>query len=200
MQKGTKRYTKAEIEFIKNNYQSLTVAEIALQLGRSPKGVRSKMEHMMLTLNTLERNIPYQWTDDKIEFLKSNYLNLSDEKMSKILNISASSICRKRIELGLRIHHGNEYIQAGYAMQYINGKKVWVHKHNAEIKYGRKILKSEKVHHINGDKLDNRPENLYVCEDRSFHDKVHWSLRKIAFELVKQGVIKFNENTGEYYL
>lgn len=200
MQQGTKRYSNQEIQFIIDNYQTMSVKEIASALNRTEKGVRHKIEQLKLSLNTLPRNIAFQFSDEQIDFIKDNYLKLSDQKMSKVLNIPAHQICLKRISLGLRIHHCNEYIEDGYAKRYIDGKKVWVHRHNAELKYGRKLDKSEKVHHINGDKLDNRPENLYVCSDRSFHDIVHHSLRKIAFELVKQGIIKFDENSGKYYL
>ena len=200
MLQGTKRYSNQEIQFIIDNYQTMSVKDIANSLNRTEKGVRHKMEQLNLNLSLLPRNAAFQFSDEQIDFIKANSLKLSDEKMSKILNISASLICLKRISLGLRIHHYNEYVENGYAMRYIDGKKTWVHRHNAELKYGRKLDKSEKVHHINGDKLDNRPENLYVCSDRSFHDIVHHSLRKVAFELVKQGVIKFDEMSGKYYL
>lgn len=200
MLQGTKRYSNSEIQFILNNYKTMSVREIASTLNRTEKGIRHKIEQLNLNLSDLPRNAAFQFNDEQIAFIKENYLKLSDEKMSRILNISANQICLKRISLGLRIHHCNEYIEDGYAKRYIDGKKVWVHRHNAELKYGRKLDKSEKVHHINGDKLDNRPENLYVCSDRSFHDIVHHSLRKVAFELVKQGVIKFDENSGKYHL
>ena len=37
-----------------------------------------------------------------------------------------------------------------------------VHRLVAEQKYGRRIMKNEHVHHINGIKDDNRPENLEI--------------------------------------
>lgn len=40
--------------------------------------------------------------------------------------------------------------------------KVYEHRHIASIKIGRWISTSEHVHHINGIKDDNRPENLVV--------------------------------------
>jgi DNA-directed RNA polymerase sigma subunit (sigma70/sigma32) len=29
------------------------------------------------------------------------------------------------------------------------------------------------VHHVNGDRSDNRPANLVICEDQSYHQLLH---------------------------
>jgi len=68
----------------------------------------------------------------------------------------------------------------------------------AEQQLGRQLIKrKEVVHHINGDKQDNRPTNLLVCT-RSEHRKLHGQLEQIGYKLFQQGVIIFED--GEYKL
>lgn len=47
------------------------------------------------------------------------------------------------------------------------------HRAVAEKKIGRSLLLREVVHHINGDKHDNRPENLMVFKDQQAHVAYH---------------------------
>lgn len=61
-------------------------------------------------------------------------------------------------------------------------------------------LEGRIVHHINGLKVDNRPDNLVVVDDQSAHSLLHVSLEKAAFLLVQQGVIAFDRTTNTYLL
>lgn len=59
----------------------------------------------------------------------------------------------------------------GYKMQMIEGKEVREHRYIMEQFLGRKLCRSEEVHHINGNKLDNNLSNLTVLT-RSEHASI----------------------------
>jgi hypothetical protein len=199
-QRVNKRWSEEEIEFIRENYKKLTVKEIADELKRTPRGVRGKIERIGIKLEPLKRNQKYKWTKEDVKFIKDNYKVLTDKKIAKKINKSKAAVCRKRLNLGLRKQTGEPYIHSDYYVRSENGKKIWVHIEVAEEKLGRKLKEKEMVHHIDGNKLNNHHNNLYVCRDRKEHQQIHSDLEKVAFQLIQKGIIKFDHQVGTYYI
>lgn len=75
---------------------------------------------------------------------------------------------------------------------------IFEHRLVMEKHIGRKMHKKELVHHINAIRDDNRIENLYLCESRSHHSKVHGSLNKLLDTLLSRKIIEFNREQGIY--
>jgi hypothetical protein len=66
------------------------------------------------------------------------------------------------------------------------GRYVREHRAVAEKLIGRPLRPSEVVHHVNGDRSDNRPENLWIWPSHQSHAKWHALLakgRELDFEI-----------------
>lgn len=87
-----------------------------------------------------------------------------------------------------------------YVLIRTKGKLIPEYRHVIEKKLGRKLLKGEVVHHIDGCRFNNKISNLIVTKKAKIHFKVHMSMQEIFYILVRLKVIKFNRKKLEYYL
>lgn len=118
---------------------------------------------------------------------------LSALAISKIYNVHHTSIRDLLIKFGIQIRNISEakkvskinkkndsklfkhgLSREGYRVFRQNGKKKKEHRVVAESILCRNLNKNEVVHHVNGIKTDNRPENLWVFPSPKDHTKYHW--------------------------
>lgn len=78
-----------------------------------------------------------------------------------------------------------------------SGIRLSLHVAIAESRLGRPLFKDECVHHIDGNGLNNDPDNLSIMKKRQ-HAACHYSLQKCVAELYKRGQIRFDN--GQYLL
>lgn len=124
-------------------------------------------------ISKVKKNIkkfPDYFTDDINE--KENQKKI--EKIIKSFSPQSNSVRTKILSIARNCHYKNKtgrYIdEKGY--ERFSDSDTPVHRYVASKKIGRPIRSYEVVHHIDGNKRNNNPQNLLVCTQDE-HDRIH---------------------------
>lgn len=117
------------------------------------------------------------WTKEEEQWLVDNYETLGLVECASHLGKTQSSILHKVSKMGIANRRGGNrkprtYLYGGYLCVSTTEGRYQVHRKVMEDYLGRKLNSDEIVHHINGNKLDNRLENLELTT-RSEHQGVY---------------------------
>lgn len=200
-----KKWSKEDEQFIKENYKTMTVSEIASYFNVSQKAARGKIERLGLDLKSLNRGLAATWNEDDVEYLKGNWMEKQDIEIAIYLGLergfTKEVVFRKRKSLGLmgKSKRVRTEKQTGYKYHIDYDKKIYSHRLNMEKEIGRKLLKTEIVHHIDCDKTNDDISNLLICS-ASEHKLLHLQLEHISRELYRQGLITFDFESRQYVL
>ena len=122
------------------------------------------------------------WTSDDVDKLIALYPSMKNKELEVALGRSITSIQHKATRLGLkktaehlykvksercqerapRWKGGKSRSRKGYVVLNTHRGKKFEHRAIMEEYLGRPLAENEVVHHINGDKTDNRIENLQL--------------------------------------
>ena len=170
-------------EAIENAYKTGGSLEgAALILGVSKKCVLNWMKK-----HNISRNKP---VDPQIIWEMS--LTMSSKEIANALGYSQTQINKiakvNGFQIGDTFHKGYATTHNGYQMRFCSGDRksgyMLIHRAMMEEKIGRKLNPNEIVHHINGNKTDNRIENLQIMS-KSDHARLHYLVTKPSPHKVK---------------
>jgi len=106
---GSKRFTDKEKEFILNNYENISCAEISKEIGRAEGAVYSFIK---TNCDGDVKKSDFWWTEDEVMYLEKNYKNTPMEEISIFIKKSPEAIRTKAQKLKLErfSKRGKKYI------------------------------------------------------------------------------------------
>lgn len=175
-------YTPDDDAYIRDNYQSATVRDIARSLGREFRGIQHRAARLGLSKVVLRR-----WTTKEDDVIRAG--------IGERLAIVAARLGRRQSEVSTRA----KYLGFSFRKPMRPDSKR-AHIRAMEKHLGRKVVRGENVHHVNGDHSYNRPDNLHLCANRASHMRAHHSLTALLPQLFERNVVYFDRREGVYRL
>lgn len=200
---ASRRWTKDEIIFIKENYENMSRGELAHKLNRTYSAVDSKI---------LELGIKKQgnnWTEKEIEFIKTNHSMMNYSEMAKILNRTKNAVQLKCNRLGLTLPEKYTYdvnffeaidtedkaywlgfiFADGYVTKSETGSSLGIELSQKDSSHLKKFNKS-----INGNvevkyRTRDKSKDDFIKADETYSCSIRLFRNKIVDDLSKYGVV-----------
>ena len=130
------------------------------------------------------------------------------ERWGKIRTINRSKSAGNRIWIKIpndyknpfakKLSRQNLMLEHRYVMEKYLAERPELEISQKSLLHGKFLKPEYIVHHINLDTIDNRVENLWVCEEHTGHHYIHANLVETVHLLIKAGFLSFKK--GKYYL
>lgn len=76
---------------------------------------------------------------------------------------------------------------------------VLEHRYLMELYLGRSLLSTEFIHHIDGNKSNNKISNLVVCASHKEHNRIHTEMKMFVENLIRKGIVGYDREKKDFY-